>query len=159
MSTKADYSQNEWETLRDTPIFTALAMVMASPNGLIGAAQESAALAKSMAEAARHANPLLAALSQRSEGGNEELKKYMQETAAQKKGAELPQFLEDNALMMCRLAASILAAKATPDEAATYKSWVLQQATAVAQAAKEGGQTISANEAEFLGEIGQALTK
>ena len=159
MSTKADYNPQEWETLRDTPIFTALAMVMASPNGLIGAVQESSALAKSMADAARHANPLIAALNQRSEGANEELKKYMQETAAQKKGADLAQFLEDNALMMCRLAAAVLAAKATPDEAASYKSWVLQQATAVAQAAKEGGQTISSNEAEFLGEIGEALTK
>ncbi len=159
MSSKADYNAQEWETLRDTPIFTALAMLMASPNGLVGAVQESSALAKSMADAAKHSNPLIAALNQRSEGGNEDRKKYMQETAAQKKGAELPQFLEDNALMMCRLAASILAAKATPDETELYKSWVLRQATAVAQAAKEGGQTISASEAEFLGEIGEALTK
>lgn len=159
MSTKADYNEHEWETLRDTPIFTALAMVMASPNGLIGAAQESAALAKSMTEAANSSNALIAALNQRDEGANESLKKYMRDTAAQKKGPELAQFLEDNALMMCKLAASILAAKSTPDEAASYKSWVLQQATAIAQAAKEGGKTISPNEAELLGEIGQALTK
>lgn len=158
MSTKADYNALEWETLRDTPVFTALAMSTASPNGLVGAAQEAAAVAQSIDKAAQHSNPLIAELNQKDEGGQQALHAYMQDTAGQKKGDDLRDFLKDNALMMCRMAARILANHASGDESDLYKSWVLRQATAVAQAAKENGQVVSLEEAMFLGEIGKALT-
>ena len=41
MSTKADYTQEEWEMLVKSPLMAAMAVVAASPSGPIGPSRKS----------------------------------------------------------------------------------------------------------------------
>ena len=63
MSTKADFSADEWDLLRSSPMMAGLLVVVASPSGPIGLVQETSAMTKVLMEAASSAQtPLLKSL-------------------------------------------------------------------------------------------------
>src|SRR5215472_14758528 len=63
MSTKADFSADQWDLLRSSPMMAAVLVMTASPSGPVGLVQESAAAGTMIVEAANTAQtPLLKSL-------------------------------------------------------------------------------------------------
>src|SRR5580700_7071437 len=119
MSGKADFSADEWDLLRSSPLMASLLVVAASPSGPVGLVQESAAAGKLVMEAAGNAQtPLLKALAE-----------DMVQTTAQ---------VQEAAAEILRRTSALLATKATPEETTEIKDWLAKVAQATAEAAKEG---------------------
>jgi hypothetical protein len=155
MSTKADYTKEEWEMLVKSPLMAAMAVVAASPSGPIGALKEIFAVSKGMLEGAEGTtNPLIGALVADIKAG-----------ARPAMPTERPQDLAQvkaQALGACREVAALLGRKA-PGEAEGFKRWLLGAAQRAAEAAKEGGflgiggVQVSEAEKTALAEVAQAL--
>ena len=155
MSTKADYSKEEWESLLKAPMMAAMAVVAASPSGPIGLVKEMFAVGKGLLEGAEGTtNPLIAAVVADFKAGNRPATL-----------AERPQDLAQvkaQALGACRDVTALLARKA-PGEAEGFKRWLLGTAQRTAEAAKEGGVfgiggvPVSDAEKAVLGEVAGAL--
>ena len=109
MSTKADYSKDEWDSLLKAPMMAAMAVVAASPSGPIGVVKEMLAVGKGLLEGAEGTtNPLIAAVVADFKTGNRPATP-----------AERPQDLAQvkaQALGACRDVTALLARKA-PGEA------------------------------------------
>jgi hypothetical protein len=156
MSTRNDYSAEEWKTIAAAPVVAGLFITLSDASGLVGTAKEAMAVGRAITESAASTAPEVVkavAESVRSAGGRPEL-------------PDIPKV--DRAAMKTRLithlkaAASAVEAK-SPSEGAAYKAWLLSVATNVSQAAKEGGffgiggTQVSAEEQEALTQLAQAL--
>ena len=131
MSTKADYSANEWDLLRTAPMMAAILVVSASPSGPVGLMKESVAAGKMVLEAADSAKtPLLKSLAE-----------DMKDSFAIPKpppGAT-PAAVQQAATEILERTSEVLGKKATPEEATEMKQWLAQIAQKTAEATKEGG--------------------
>jgi hypothetical protein len=155
VSTKADYTKEEWELLLKSPLMAAMAVVAASPSGPIGALKEMFAVGKGLLEGAEGTtNPLIGALVADIKAGTRPAMP-----------AERPQDVaqvKSEALGACREVATLLGRKA-PGEAEGFKRWLLGSAQRAAEAAKEGGflgmggVQVSEAEKTALAEVAQAL--
>ena len=142
MSTKADFSADEWDLLRSSPMMAGMLVVAASPSGPVGLVQESAATSKMILGAATTAQtPLLKALS-------EDMKSSMSIPKAPP-GAT-PTAIQDAATEILRRTSELLSKKATPEESAEFKQWLAKVAQSTAEATTEGG---------FLGFGGTLVTE
>jgi hypothetical protein len=120
MTTKADFNAEEWEQIAQAPALAGLMVIFADRGGTI---RETIALGKAYAEARREGGTeliqeVVASPSQvdpRSVGGPEQLPERIREAVA------------------------ILEQKATSEEAADYRQFILRVADVVAHAHKEGG--------------------
>jgi hypothetical protein len=155
VSTKADYSKDEWDSLLKAPLMAAMAVVVASPSGPIGAVQEMFAVGKGLMEGAEGTtNPLISALVADVKAGN-------RPSMPTERPKDLAQ-VKAQALGACREVAALLARKA-PGEADGFKRWLLGTAQRTAEAAKEGGflgvggVQVSDAEKAALGEVAGAL--
>ena len=155
MSTKADYSKDEWESLLKAPMMAAMAVVAASPSGPIGVVKEMFAVGKGLLEGAEGTtNPLIAAVVADFKAGN-------RPATPGDRPQDLAQ-VKAQALGACRDVTALLARKA-PGEAEGFKRWLLGTAQRTAEAAKEGGVfgiggvSVSDAEKAALGEVAGAL--
>ena len=131
MSTKADFSADEWDLLRSAPLMAGILVVAASPSGPVGMVQESAAVGKMLLEAAGSAQtPLLKTLT-------EDMKTSMS-IPKPPPGASATA-VQEAATEILRRTSELLAKKATPEEASEVKEWLTKVAQATAEASKEGG--------------------
>jgi hypothetical protein len=131
MSTKADYSAEEWDLLRAAPMMAAILVVTASPSGPVGLLQESAAVGKMVLEAAGSAKtPLLKALA-------EDMKSTM--VVPKPPPGASATAVQDAATEILRRTSELLEKKATPEEATELKQWLAAIAQKTAEATKEGG--------------------
>jgi hypothetical protein len=141
MSTKADYSADEWKALLTAPFMAGLAVAAASPSGPIGVLREMFAVGKILTETKSQAHP--------SDGPHSELLQALvtdlasadgraQIDAAVLRGLGSEQ-AKTHALDACRALAPIVDRKASRDEAEGVKRWLVMIAQRVAEAAKEGG--------------------
>ena len=131
MSTKADYTKEEWELLLKAPLMAAMAVVAASPSGPIGVVQEMFAVGKGLlAGAEGTTNPLIAAVVA-------DVKAGTRPSMPAERPHDLAQ-AKAQALGACREVAALLARKA-PAEAEGVTRWLLGTAQRAAEAAKEGG--------------------
>jgi len=143
MTVKADFSEQEWETVLEGPTSAGLIVSTAERGGTI---RESFSMAKAWTEArsAAGASSLIDAIAQarpkvdRREGGSAE---GMRE-----------QFLGN-----IREAISLLEAKASPDELADYRRFTLAIAERVAAAKAEGDDPVSPAERGAIDDISVAL--
>ena len=108
MTTKADYTDEEWAALRRAPLVAGLAVSFADPGGPITLSQDAMAHERENADL-KHALDLKAS------------------SAREQIADEL------------RRVAGIVSQKATPEEAAAFREWMLTAAQDAANAAKEGG--------------------
>ena len=137
MTTKADYTAEEWHLIMQSPMAAALVVIYADPSNPVGLAQETFAVSKMMAQqaGAPAGNSLIGAVAQ-------EIKESEGRTAAPPakpaKGSDLAA-AKAQALGTLQQLNDLLAAKAPPDEAAGFKQWIVATARQVAGAAKEGG--------------------
>ena len=131
MSGKADFSADEWDLLRSSPLMASLLVVAASPSGPVGLVQESTAASKLVMQAAGTAQtPLLKALA-------EDMVQTM--TIPRPPAGATPAQVQEAAAEILRRTSALLATKATPEEATEIKEWLAKIAQATAEAAKEGG--------------------
>jgi hypothetical protein len=156
MTSKADFTDEEWHRLGRAPLVAGMAISFADPGGPIEALKETnaalrtvlsaaetgehgelvQAVAKDVAEQARHRHNPLADFKPR--------------------GADARQEIEDE----MRAVNALLVEKTTPEEAEQFRAWLKQAAQATALAAKEGGflgfkaERVSEGEQQMLERLG-----
>jgi hypothetical protein len=141
MTTKADFTAEEWELVREGPP-TAGMVALTSEGG--GTFRESWAMAKAYTEA------------RKAHGESELLDALVAEKPAQKR-YKTPEELEAQGLGRLTEAVALLEQKATPEESEAYKKFVLDVAQRVAEAHKEGGQQVSDAERAAIEKIESSL--
>ncbi len=132
MTTRNDYTDEEWTVLRRAPLVAGFAVSLADPGGPIEITKETMAALKAVA-APPGDEPLLIAVSQDGMAQAQAHHNVMKEIGL--KGATAREQIVEE----LRRVNGILAAKATPDEAASFRGWLVQAAEDAAAAAKEGG--------------------
>jgi hypothetical protein len=138
MTTKTDFSQEEWETLQ---------------KGVTGAGFLTAVSDRSFFDSFKEAGALARHLREARENASSELVRDLAETRGSGFGlTSSPAEIERETLEALRKAMQVLQAKA-PEEADAYKSFVLEVAESVGKAAA-GGDTA---EAESLEKIRSAV--
>jgi hypothetical protein len=161
MATKADFTSEEWQRILSLPQVAALYLVLASPSGPLGLAQEMVASTKGVVEALKTSsgNELIDAVAA---DMREKAEKRERLEPPLKPGND-PNELKAQCLQLCREVAALLSLKA-PADAGPYKQWVYQSAQSSANAAKEGGffgiggERVSEAETAALQEIATALS-
>jgi hypothetical protein len=159
MTTKADFTDEEWARLERAPIVAGMAISLADPGGPIEAVKESVATIRTVTEAAR--------------SGSGELVDSVAASFAEKgrqRQSPLGDFKPKGAMagqeILNELQAvnEIVTAKATPEEAAAFREWLLTAAKRAAEAAKEGGfmgfkaERVSEGEQQMLDRLGEVLS-
>ena len=156
MSTKSDYTDEEWATLLRAPIVAGMAISIADPGGPIEISKELIATIRA-ATAPQSQDPLVAAVSQ-------EIAALAAERTNPagdfKPHGPAP---GDQVLDEIRRVHEILVAKATPDETKAFGTWLMAVAQATADREKEGGflgiggEQVSDREREMLSRLATAL--
>jgi hypothetical protein len=157
MTTKADYTAEEWELLAQGPFMVAMAIVATSPSGPLGIIQEMSAIGRVLEEAHQsgEGNALINALISDVKAG------YRPASATEK--VQRPEEIKDLALKTSQEVVALLARKAPVAEAEGFKRWLLTVAQRTAEAAKEGGflglggVRVSDAEQATLAEVARAL--
>jgi hypothetical protein len=131
MSTKADFSIDEWDLLRSSPLMASLLVVASSPSGPVGLVQESTAAGQMILQAAATAQtPLLKALA-------EDLSQRI--SIPKPPPGATPEQIQAAAAEILKRTSDLLPQKATPEETTEFKQWLAKVAEATAEATKEGG--------------------
>ena len=131
MSTKADYSADEWDLFRAAPMMATIMVVSASPSGPVGLVKESAAASRMILEAADSATtPLLKSLA-------DDMKNSL--SIPRTPPGASPEAVQTAATEILHRASDLLGTKAAPEEATEMKQWLVEIAQKTAEAAKEGG--------------------
>ena len=145
MTTHADFTEEEWETVLEGPTSAGMIVTTAERGGSF---RESFAMAKAFAEA-------------RQEHGASELLDEVvgHRPKTERVKAHSKEELKDGYLQEIRDAVALVSAKATPEELGDYRLFVVTLAKKVAAAKKEKGSEdgISAAEAQAITEIEGAL--
>ena len=132
MTTKSDYTEQEWTTLRRAPMVAGFAISLADPGGPIELTKETMAAMKSL-DTPGSEEELLVAVSQDAMARVQQHDSPMGDFKP--KGATAGAQILDELREVNR----ILTAKATPAEAAAFRTWLMSIAQTSADAAKEGG--------------------
>ena len=159
MTTKADFTDEEWARLERAPIVAGMAISLADPGGPIEAVKESLATFRTVAEAKT--------------GGRGELVDAVATSVSEKtqhRKSPLADFKPKGAmageqiLEELRAVNQLLTEKATPEEAGAFREWLLTAAKRSAEAAKEGGflgfkaERVSQGEQQMLDKLGEVLS-
>jgi hypothetical protein len=159
MTSKADFSEEEWTRLKRAPFVAGMAISLADPGGPIELVKETAATLKTVREAAESGGrgELIDALAQEVAGDKRQRENPLHGFKA--KGALAGQEILEELTDVNR----IVSAKATPEEAAAYREWLQAAAQEAANAAKEGGfmgfhaERVSEGEQRMLDKLAEAL--
>ena len=143
MTTKSDFSAEEWKLILEAPPSAGMIVVTAQRGGTF---RETIAMAKAYVEA-------------RQQHGESEL---LDEIVTAKPEVDhtryhSPQELRESGLEHLRSAVGLVEAKATPEELDGYRRFVLTLANKVAAAHREAGQSVSPAESEAIQQITTAL--
>jgi len=132
VTTKSDFSEEEWTRIVRAPFVAGLAISLADPGGPIEAAKETMATMKSATNPPSR-EQLLADVALDVQAMAQErrhpLKGYKPKGPA----------VGDEVVAELRDVMAIVAAKASSEERAAYGAWLVASAEAAAAAAKEGG--------------------
>jgi hypothetical protein len=158
MTTKADFTDEEWARLERAPMVAGMAITLADPGGPIEVVKESMAAMKSATDASQAGGgELVEAVSK---SVNEKMQKRQNPMSGFKpKGATASQEIIDE----LRAVNDLVKQKATPEEAAGFREWLLTAAKRSADAAKEGGfmgfkaERVSEGEQKMLDKLAEVL--
>jgi hypothetical protein len=150
MTTKADFNAEQWATVVEGPLDAALQVIVAEHGGTI---RETLAVGRAYAEARKHHgdSPLLDEIVATPPSLDVN---RLREAGGDVKGHTTQRLSE---------AVTAIESAATPDEAQTYKQFVLTVAEAAANANREGGfagiggKPVSASEQAALDELRTAM--
>ncbi len=159
MTTKADYTPEEWQLLSSAPLQIGLAVALASSSGAEDAGQEVITLYNAIIKRGKHLYR-----------HNELVQSLIKDYAAEEERApgrriatyltKVPdrQRIEAETAETCQMVAGLLAQKAPTQEAQEVKRFLLDIGERVATAATERErQPVSGNEARLLQKIATAL--
>jgi hypothetical protein len=156
MTTRNEFTEDEWVRLGRAPLVAAMAISLADPGGPIEAIRETGAALRTVLDAAR-------------EGGHGQLVQAVAADVAGKaqhrqspmagfrpRGADAREQILDE----LRAVNGLLLEKATPEETEQFREWLKAAAQRAALAAKEGGflgfnaQRVSEGEQQMLEQLG-----
>jgi hypothetical protein len=143
MTTKADFTEQEWDTVLEGPTSAAMIVITASKGGTF---RETFAISKGYSEA-------------RKQHGASEL---LDEIVSAKPEIDHTRYssaeeLKQHGLQHIRDAIEVLERKVTPDEVEDYRRFVLSLAERVAAAHREDGVAVSGPEQAAIDEISASL--
>ena len=143
MTGKADFTEDEWRIVLEGPPTAGMIVVTAQRGGTF---RETLAIAKAYVEARKH-------------HGESEL---LDEIVSAKPEIDRSRYhsaeeLKEHGLQHLRDAIELLERKATPEELDDYKRFVLNVADKVANAHREDGERVSANERAAIDAIAANL--
>jgi hypothetical protein len=153
MTSKQDFTEEEWKRIRRAPLVAGFAISIADPGGPIELAKETLASLRS-ATLPPSQEELLASVA------------LDVQALAQQKQSPLGDFKPTNGQLVLdelRGVNELVTAKATPQEVDAFRGWLVATAQAAADAAKEGGfmgfgaERVSAGERQMLDQVRAAL--
>lgn len=156
MTARADYTDEEWAALTRAPIVAGFAITLADPGGPIEITKESLAAMRA-AGAPPSDDELLIAVSQEAMAQRQARHNPVKDLDL--KGKTARQQIVDE----LKNVNAILTAKATPEEAASFRLWLIEAAQEAANAAKEGGflgigaTRVSEGEEKMLAQLREIL--
>jgi hypothetical protein len=159
VTTRSDFTDEEWARLEEAPIHASAAILLADRGGPIGYLQESLATIKTLMESAQP-------------GGRGELVDAVAKSLAENPQRRRAKFEfkrrrvrpEKQSLAELEAVNALLEEKATREEAAAFREWLLTVARRTAEAAKEGGllglgaERVSEGEQRMLERLGKVLS-
>jgi hypothetical protein len=159
VTTKSDFTEEEWTRIVRAPLVAGMAITLADPGGPIEAAKETMATLKN-ATSPPSREQLLAEVALEIQAMTQQkhnpLKGYKPTTDGAPVGEQLLEEL--------RTVQALVVAKSEPAEAAAFGQWLVTAAQAAADAAKEGGymgfgaQQVSDREEAMLGQVRAAVS-
>jgi len=158
VTTKNDFSEDDWTRIVRAPFVAGLAISLADPGGPIEATKETMATMKSATNPPSR-EQLLAEVALEVQAMAQERQHPLKGYKPHTEGAAGSQVLQE-----LREVQSIVAATATTEETAAYAAWLVASAQAAAEAAKEGGfmgfraQQVSAGEQAMLDQVREAVS-
>jgi hypothetical protein len=153
MTAKQDFTDQEWTRIRRAPLVAGVAISLADPGGPIEVAKESVASLRS-ATLPPSQEELLASVALDVQA----LAQQRQNPLGDFRPKSGQQVLEE-----LRGVNELVTAKATPEEAAAFRRWLVAAAQVAADAAKEGGflgfgaEQVSAGEQRMLDQVRAAV--
>jgi len=157
MTSKATFTNDEWDRVRRAPIVAGMAITIADPGGPIEISKEMMATLRA-ATVPPSQEELLAAVAldiQALAQQKQNPARNFKPTSAATAGSEI--------LDELRAVDAIVAEKATPEETQAFRGWLVMAAQAAADAAKEGGfmgfgaVQVSEGEQRMLDQLRSAL--
>ncbi len=167
MADRTQFTDQEWETLRDAPHLTAIAVASSGSSGFFGTLKEAMSASSALLDGHKSENTLVASLNTREEiktsqaalrARVDEMKKGV------KDGNELREKATSLALTEVQAALDILKLKGLDAEFDAYRSFVQNTGQRVAEAAKEGaflgfgGERVSEAEVAVLNQLKGVLS-
>jgi hypothetical protein len=160
MTSKTDFTEDEWERLGRAPLVAGMAISLADPGGPIEAIKESSAALKTLVEAAQDS------------ASGEFVQAVAQDVAAKAQRRENPmagfkprgRSAREEILDELRAVNALLLEKATAEEVAEFREWLKTAAQRAALAAKEGGfmgigaERVSEREQQMLDTLGEIFS-
>ena len=159
MTTKTDFSDEEWARIVRAPFVAGLAISLADPGGPIEATKETMATLKSATNPPSR-EQLLADVALEIQAMTQQKQNPLKGYKPSKDDLPGPQILDE-----LRAVQDIVVAKATADEAAAFGRWLLATAQDAANAAKDGGfmgfgaHQVSEGEQAMLDQVSAAVTR
>jgi hypothetical protein len=159
MTTKSDFSDEEWARIVRAPFVAGLAISLADPGGPIEATKETMATLKSATNPPSR-EQLLADVALEIQAMTQQKQNPLKGYKPSKDDLPGPQILDE-----LRAVQDIVVAKATADEAAAFGRWLLATAQDAANAAKDGGfmgfgaHQVSQGEQAMLDQVSAAVTR
>ena len=157
MTTKADFTEDEWATLLRAPIVAGMAITLADPGGPIEVVKETSAVLKVVTSSSSERDDLVGELAREVRGLAEQRKNPVGDFKP--RGALAGKEIVDEIAR----AGEIAGAKASPEEAEAFRAWIMECAQSAADAAKEGGfmgfhaERVSQGEKDMLAQLRSAL--
>jgi hypothetical protein len=159
MTTKADFTEEEWTRLGRAPLVAGMAISLADPGGPIEAIKESSAALRTVIEAAQGGNH--GELVQAVAADVAEKARHRQSPLAgfKPKGAQAGEAILDE----LRAVNALLVEKTTPEEGDQFRDWLKTAAQNTAKAAKEGGflgfraELVSEREQQMLDRLAEVF--
>ncbi len=159
MTTKSDFTEDEWSRIVRAPFVAGMAISLADPGGPIEATKETMATLRSVANPPSR-EQLLAEVALDVQYMTQHRKSPLGGYRPTAHGAPWgEQVLEE-----LREVQALVATKATPEEATGFAQWLVAAAQAAADAAKEGGfmgfgaQQVSEREEAMLDQVRAAVS-
>ncbi len=157
MTTKSDFTEEEWVRVRRAPFVAGMAISLADPGGPIEMAKESMATIRSATNPPSR-EQLLAEVALDVQSMTQQKQNPLRDYMLSKGTQPGQQILDEIRAVM-----GIVASKATPEETGAFSQWLLATAQAAADAAKEGGfmgfgaKQVSQGEQDMLDQVRSAL--
>jgi hypothetical protein len=157
MTTKSDFTEEEWVRVRRAPFVAGMAISLADPGGPIEMAKESMATVKTATNPPTR-EQLLADVALDIQSMTQQRQNPLSDFKVTDAGQAGQQILDE-----LRAVKDLVAAKAAPEETSAFGQWLLATAQAAADAAKEGGfmgfgaTQVSQGEKDMLDKVRSAV--